>query len=181
MGVPKTINRQTWLVILALVAFGVLFRLLPHEANFAPVAAIALLSGAVLERHYALLVPLGILAISDAMIGSYSSISFTWTAFILIAGYGMLFRHSSFGKRVLLGGVGSALIFFIVSNFGVWVASGMYPPTLAGLIDCYYMAIPFFRATLVSDLVYSGLLFGVATWLIQPKGWLVARQPIVNQ
>lgn len=170
MEISKIINSKTLQIALLLITFGVVFRLLPHEANFAPVAAIALLGGAMLGRKYALFVPLAILLISDMVLGFYSSLVFTWLAFILIATYGMLFRKSSFTKRVILGGVGSASIFFIVSNFGVWAISGMYPLTLAGLAESYFMAVPFFRATLVSDLVYSGVLFGAAAWLAQTRG-----------
>ncbi len=171
MEVSKTINYKIILLITGLIAFGVIFRLLPHEANFAPVAAIALLSGALLGRKYALLVPLAILLISDAILGFYSSFIFTWIGFSLIALYGMLFSKASFTKRVLLGGAGSAVIFFVVSNIGVWLAGQMYPLTIAGLVDCFYMALPFFRATIVSDLVYSGVLFGAVALLAQKHGF----------
>lgn len=167
MEVPKTLNHKLILLAIGLIAIGVIFRLVPHEANFAPVAAIALLSGVMFGRKYALLVPLGILLVSDMILGLYSSFVFTWLAFGLIAIYGTLFRQASFTRRVLLGGFGSAVIFFIVSNVGTWIAGHMYPLTLAGLIDCFYMALPFFRATLVSDLVYSGVLFGALAWMVE--------------
>jgi hypothetical protein len=49
----------------------------------------------------------------------------------------------------------------MVSNFAVWVFSGIYAKTLAGLVQCYVMAIPFFRGTFASDLIYTPLLFSV--------------------
>jgi hypothetical protein len=64
---------------------------------------------------------------------------------------------------LLLGGsaVLSATIFFIFSNLGVWLAGLYYPLTLAGLVECYVMAIPFFGNTLFGDLFYMGVLFGI--------------------
>ena len=162
MEISKIINKRTLLITALLVALGVGSRLIPHEANFAPIAAIALMSGALLGRKYALGVLLLIMAISDLVIGTYSSMLFTWSAFALIALYGTMFKNASFTKRVVIGSLGSASIFFVVSNFGVWVSSGMYAHTLAGLANCYIMAVPFFRATFVSDFAYSGALFGVA-------------------
>jgi hypothetical protein len=55
----------------------------------------------------------------------------------------------------------SGMVFFIVSNFGVWVTSGMYAHTLDGLLECYVMALPFFRTSLMADLFYSAVLFGL--------------------
>lgn len=167
MEVSKTLNYKIIAIILLLVLFGVTFRIMPHEANFAPVAAIALLSGSLLGKKYAFVVLLCIMLISDMVLGFYSSFIFTWLAFGLIAIYGALFRSSTFTKRVLLGGAGSSMIFFVISNLGVWLTGQMYPPTIAGLVDCFYMALPFIRATIVSDLVYSGALFAVAYWLTQ--------------
>lgn len=168
MEVSSIINNRKLLLCLALALIGISFRLLPHEANFAPIAAIALLSGALLGTRYALLTVMSTMVVSDLIIGTYSSMLFTWLAFLAIALYGTLFHKASFGKRVIFGSLGSAIIFFIVSNFGVWVSSGMYSHTFAGLVECFYMAIPFLRATLLSDLMYSGLLFGAAAWVAAP-------------
>lgn len=168
MALRQIVSNKSFQLAVVLVAIGVIFRLLPHEANFAPVAALSLLAGALLGWRYALAVPLGIMLISDLFIGFYSSMMFTWLAFLAIALYGSLFQKSGFGKRVILGPLGSTVIFYIVSNFGVWVSSGMYSHTLAGLAECFYMAIPFMRATLLSDLVYSGILFGIAALVVTP-------------
>lgn len=161
MALRQIISNKSFQLAVALVAIGVIFRLLPHEANFAPVAALSLLAGALLGWRYALAVPLGIMLISDLVIGFYSSMAFTWLGFLLIAAFGMLFRKSSLTKRVVLGSLGSAVIFFVVSNLGVWLMSGMYQLNLAGLVECFTLALPFFRATLLSDIVYSGVFFSI--------------------
>ena len=63
-----------------------------------------------------------------------------------------------FGAAIL-----SSVLFFIVTNFGVWLTGGgwFYPKTLQGLIECYTLAIPFFRNSLAGDLVYTGVLFSL--------------------
>ncbi|MGH8610544.1 MAG: DUF6580 family putative transport protein [Gammaproteobacteria bacterium] len=73
----------------------------------------------------------------------------------------MLLRPKRTPGRIGAGVLASASLFFIVSNFGCWVA-GMYPHTLAGLARCYLTAIPFFGNTLSGDMFYAALLFGVA-------------------
>lgn len=148
------------LIALLLIVVGISMRLIPHAPNFVPVGAIALFSGAMLGWRTAAWLPLLIMMASDLIIGFYPGILFTWTGFILVAMFGALFRQASFTKRVTFGALGSGLIFFIVSNFGTWIASGMYSPTFAGLLECYYMALPFLRTSLLADATYSIMLFG---------------------
>jgi hypothetical protein len=164
------------IIAIILITLGVASRLLPHEANFAPIGAIALFGGVILGWKHALWLPLSAMIISDLFIGFYSGIGFTWVSFVLIALFGMTLKKAKLGKKIVVGGVVSASIFFVVSNFGVWVSSGMYSHTLAGLIQCYTMAIPFFRMTLLSDLFYSGALFGLNAFAI----YLVAKYSKVS-
>lgn len=163
------LNRKLLYAALALVAFGVIMRLIPHPPNFAPVGAIALFGGAVLPRKLGWWLPLAVMAVSDLFIGFYSGILFTWAAFLLVGLYGQTLRRSGTWQRIFLGSLGSGLIFFIVSNLGVFLQSGLYPHTWAGLAQCYAMAVPFFRNTLAGDLAYSALLFG--TYALATKGF----------
>jgi len=155
------INRTLILIALALIAFGVIMRLLPHPANLAPVGAIALFAGAVLPRKLAWWLPLGIMVVSDLFLGAYDGILFTWAGFLLVTLFGMTLRNQSNWLRIPFGALGASVIFFIVSNFGAWLQGGMYAHTWAGIVLCYEMALPFFRNTFAGDLIYSGLLFGV--------------------
>ncbi len=155
------VTRRLAVLALCLVAFGVVMRLLPHPANLAPIGAIALFGGAVLPRKLAWWLPMAAMIISDCFIGFYHGIAFTWLAFLVVGLYGMSLRSRSNWLRVPLGVLGSSIIFFIVSNFGVWVAGQLYAHTFAGLVQCYTRALPFFRGTFVGDLLYSTLFFGV--------------------
>ena len=152
-------NPTLWLTI-ALLFFGVVMRLLPHPANLAPVGAICLFGGAILPKKLAWWLPLAMMIISDSIIGFYNGIVFTWLGFLLVALLGMGLRGRNNLFRVPFGALVGALIFFIVSNFGVWLMGKIYPLTWAGLVDCYQMALPFLRNTLLGDFAYGWLLFG---------------------
>lgn len=154
-------NRNILLVALTLIAFGVIMRLVPHPDNFAPVSAIALFAGAVLPLRFAWWLGPAVVIASDLLfLGTYNGILFTWLGFLLVGFFGMSLRGQSNWLRVPFGALGAAVIFFVVSNFGVWLQGQMYPLTWAGLVQCYEMALPFFRNTFLGDLVFSTLLFG---------------------
>ena len=154
-------------IISALIIFTIGWRLSPHLANFAPVAALALLSGMVLRNKLALL-PLAItMGVTDVIIGGYQGMEYTWLAFASVVLLGMAVRKwKDSAWLVPVGALGSSLLFFIISNFGVWVASGMYSHTLAGLIQCYVMGLPFFGATLLSDILFISVFTTV--WALAP-------------
>lgn len=181
MEIPKlTSHRQSLCIAAVLVAVGVTLRLLPHEANFAPVAAIALFSGAVLGTRYALGITLVIMALSDWLIGFYAGMAYVWVAYLVIALYGILLRRSHFSKRVIFGGLGATLLFYLVSNFGVWAIGYQYPPTLAGLAQSYYMALPFVRASLLSDILYGFVLFGSLELYAYVRSYRQAHKQVVR-
>jgi hypothetical protein len=149
------------LLALALIALAVSARLLPHPANFAPVAAVAIFGGAVLPRKLAVWVPLVAMIASDLFIGFYAMMPVTWGCYVLIAlASSQWLRKPSLPRGVALT-LGSSLFFFVVTNFAVWLTSGMYAYSWAGLMQCYNVALPFFRNTVASDALYAAALFGV--------------------
>ncbi len=157
-----TKNDSTGLIIaLTLIAFAVVSRVLPHPANFAPIAAVAIFGGALLPRKLALTLPLVAMILSDMYLGLHPLIMFTWGSFVLIALLSS-FRFKSISVLSVVGGsLGASVLFYVVTNFGVWIEGRLYAPTFSGLINCYVNALPFFRNTLLGDMVYSGMLFGV--------------------
>lgn len=164
-------------VALCLVVIAASLRILPHPDNFVPVAAVALFGGAVLPRRLALFVPLSVMVLSDLVIGWHDLVAVTWGSYALIAlAASFWLRKVSFGRTVVLT-LGSALFFFVATNFAVWVTSGMYPHTWAGLGQCFTMALPFFRNSLMSDLFFVAVLFGAYYLAVQlPKPVGVAKQ-----
>ncbi len=152
------------LLALMLILFAAFSRLIPHAPNFTPVISIALFAGAYLKKRYAFLVPVAALFLSDAVIGFYDlgSMAFVYGTLLLIAALGLMLEKKISAGRILGLSLSGAVIFFITTNFAVWLFPGsMYPKTLAGLAQCYVMAIPFFGNTMLSTLIYSAAMFGV--------------------
>ncbi len=167
------------------VLSAVLLRLLPHPWNLTPMAAMFLFSGATFPRKRdSLLVPFAALLLSDAAVmyflygGRYgwNSSPYTWTGFLLIGAIGWSLRgRISFG-RVAGASLAGSVLFFVVSNFGVWAGGSLYPLTPAGLGNCYVAALPFFRNTVFGDLAYAGLFFGCWQWLRHHRPALAAAR-----
>lgn len=145
----------------SLIVFAVSARLMPHPANFAPIAAIAIFGGAVLPRKWAVVLPLGAMIVSDLIIGLHPLVFYTWGCFLLIALLSNKTLKNIRPTNVVLTSLAASVLFYIVTNFGVWMQHQMYPMTASGLLNCYVNAIPFFRNTLLGDLAYTGLLFGI--------------------
>jgi len=150
------------MLVVLLILLAAASRLLPHPPNFAPVAAIGLFAGALLDRRAAWAVPLVALLASDLVLGFYHPMSMLWNylafAACLLLGSALLGTRRNL-PRLAGASLTSAVVFFALSNFGMW-ASGYYPRTVAGLVECYAAALPFFRNTLASDVFYTALLFG---------------------
>lgn len=147
-------------IVIALIVLAVILRLLPHPANFAPIGAIALFGGVYLKRNQALWLPLAAMIISDFFIGFHSVIFFTWGSFLLMALLGMWLRKRKNVGNVVATTIIGSLLFYVVTNFGVWAATPLYEKTFQGLVQCYLMAIPFFRNTVASDIFYVTMFFG---------------------
>lgn len=160
-------------VIVGLLIVTALMRLLPVAPNFSPIIAIALFGAAIFNnKNLALLLPLSVLLFSDIVLelayqlglrsfsGLHSEMIYVYGAFFLIA----VLSYIGFKKLNLVKlGVGAffaSVLFFLISNFGVWLSGGMYTMDLTGLLACYTAAIPFFHNTLLSTIFYSGVLFG---------------------
>lgn len=149
------------LVAIFLVVFGILSRLLPHHPNVAPITALCLFGGVYLPKKFAFL-PLLALLISDYFIGFYGlDMLYVYGSFALIAGIGWWLKKHKKPMFILGSSFVSSVLFFLITNFGVWAPpNNWYPHTLNGLIQSYTLAIPFFRNTLLGDLGYTILLFG---------------------
>ena len=157
------------LLVLFLIGLDVAARLLLHTWNVSPVAASALFAGLMLRRRWlALVVPLAALALSDAVIGfdDWRMASVVYAALALPAVAGILGRRHGASRVVVPAALGCSLIFFAATNFAVWAFSGMYSLDLAGLIQCYTLALPFLKYTIAGDLFWAAVLFGGA-WLVQ--------------
>ena len=135
--------------VITIIVIAIFSRLIPHPPNFTPITAIALFSIINFKNKYiGLSIPIVCLLISDLIIGISLINLFVYLSFIVISGVGYIFGKINL-KSILL----SSLIFFLVTNFGVWLIG--YPNTLEGFVACYIAAIPFFGWTVAGDLFYS--------------------------
>ena len=140
-------------LIIILTLFSVFARLIPHPPNFTPILAIALYAGLNFKNKYLFCIPLLGMLISDYFLGYHNSFIWVYLSILLIFYLGYLyFKKHSFSSIIFLS-FASSLIFFCISNFGVWIIG--YPKTFAGFISCYVAAIPFFHNTLLSTLFYT--------------------------
>ena len=157
------------------VLAAVLLRVLPHPWNLAPVGAMFLFSAATFRSKWlGWLVPLAALMISDYAVvkivyqGRFAWFSpYTWGAFSIVGLLGWTLRSKSTALRVAGVAASGSVVFWVLSNLGVWAGSVRYPHTLAGLGACYVAAIPFFRNDLVGNLVYCSIMFGSYAWIQQ--------------
>jgi Family of unknown function (DUF6580) len=165
--------------VYVLFAVATRLTLLPHPWNFTPVAAALLYFGARASRRQ-LWVPLVLLIASDLVLDKYVynypfswDLFLTWSWYAAVLGLGTLLSKNAKPLRIVS--------FFLISNFGVWAATNMYPKTVSGLMACYVAAVPFFRPTLAGDLLYAAVMFGlpvaavaISRWLDKPQGTAAA-------
>ena len=155
------VNHSRLLAILSAVLVAAALRLVPHPPNFTPIGAMALFGGAYIGRRaLAFAAPLGALLLSDLVLGFYHGMATVYFSVALIVMIGIVALGRISPIRVGLAALASSILFFVVTNFGMWLFSGFYPRTLAGLEACYVAAIPFFQNTVAGDLFYAALLFG---------------------
>ncbi len=170
MTTPRT------LFLIAIVVAAAIYRIVPHPFNFTPVLAIALFSGAKFERRSeAIIIPIAAMFLSDIILGFHSTMLFVYLSLLFIVLFGYSINHQT-NQRVInkpksrsklqqvlklfLSAVFSTGIFFLVSNFGTWVATDLYPHNIYGLWQCYLAAIPFMQNSLMGTILFSGIIFG---------------------
>lgn len=174
-------------VVVTAVLLAALSRLIPHPPNFAPITALALFGAATLtDRRLALLIPVLALFVSDLGIeglhrmglmaswGIYPGMWVTYTAFLLVTLIGLLLRRHRTAPAISGATLAGSVVFYTVTNFGVWAGGNLYPHTAEGLLACYTAAIPFFQNTLLGDAVYGTALFG--GFALAERGWPVLRE-----
>src|SRR6266700_6417449 len=154
-------SKSRLLVVVLMILAAAASRLIPHPPNLASITAVALFGGAYLtNKRLALIVPIAALFLSDLILGFYRHMEVVYGSFILVVCVGFWLQRKRSALRIAGAALASSIIFFIVTNLGVWAFQSLYPKTAAGLLACYVAAIPFFQNTLVGDAFYTAVLFG---------------------
>jgi len=145
--------------LILILAFA---RLIPHPPNFTPIIAVAIVSGYFFKNlNLSILTLLVAMLISDLFIGFYENMIFVYLSLLIITFTFYKISNKINFKNLFVYGFAGSLIFFIISNFGVWAlgSPGLdnlpYEKSLAGLIECYIFAIPFFGNTFLSTLIFA--------------------------
>src|SRR5215469_8069354 len=147
---------------IGLAVLAAMMRLVQH-LNFAPVGALSLFAGARLRGWQSYALPIALMAITDPLLGGYSfATPFVYASFLLNVWIGSRLRNTEQPGWIAAAALVGSAQFFLISNIGTWLMpNGLYPHTLSGLGACLVAAIPFFRHTLISDVFYSAVFFGL--------------------
>ena len=141
---------------ISLILILVFARLIPHPPNFTPIIAVAILSSCFFRNVYlSIAILLVSMLLADVVIGFYKDMLFVYISLLLIPIIFFKISSKINYKNLFIFGFVGALIFYLISNFGVWLVGNLYSKDIDGLVECYYLAIPFFRNTLFSTIFYS--------------------------
>jgi hypothetical protein len=144
-----------------LIIIGVVSRLAPHPPNVTAVGALAVFSGSRYGTAKALGITIATMLLSDVILGFHAVMWATYGGFALSVLLANLLLRKQSLSRIAGVTLASSILFYLVTNFAVWFVPGsMYPKTLAGLLESYIMALPFFRNSLLGDFSYSAIFFG---------------------
>ena len=147
-------NQKYKLLAVATLVALAFFRLIPHPPNFTPILAISVFAGIKFKDNlFSYLVPVSAMLVSDAIIGFHNGMIIIYLAIVLSAFIARKFN--TINTSVL----SSSILFFLITNFQVWIMSSSYPKSLFGILECYTLAIPFFGMTLLSTFFFSYVLF----------------------
>jgi hypothetical protein len=179
--------RKKILIAAALAVLGVAGRFLPHAWNATPLAGIAIFSGLYLGRRYAIVLPLLVMLTSDLFLGFYEwpLMIGVYSCLALAGLLGFWARSRKDAKTVTAIAVASSTLFFLLTNWAVWQFTPWYEKTVQGLIQCYFLGLPFFRNALVGDMFYTLGLFALGEMLICRQtcnqNQVAAKEPILDR
>ena len=170
--------------ILALIVLGATLRVLRHAGiielppNVAPVSAIAMFAAATLPRKTSWIIPIALMVVSDAVIGWYTwqVMVSVYASFLGSLALGTWIRSKLNIKRIIGATLAGSIVFFVVTNAAVFAFDGMYPHTISGIGQAYLSALPFFRNTVLGDLGYSALFFGLGALAMVYSRYKVAKR-----
>lgn len=161
--------KKTNILLIVLVsALGLIFRLIPHVPNFSPFLAIVMFSAVYTSHKKSLIIPFVALFISDLFLGFYHwpVMIAVYGSYALMAVLGIWLKKHKSALNITTGALASGLLFFVITNLAVWASSDWYEHSLSGLAYCFTLAVPFFRMTILSNIIYTALLFGAYETII---------------
>ena len=154
------------MILYAIIILAVVTRFIPHMANIGVITALAIFGGAYLPKKQAVVLPLVARFVSDAFLGffSWKLMLAVYASHLVGTLFGMWIKTSTKAKvrwlKIVTSGFGTAVLFFLITNFAFLYSPAEYPHTIAGILLSYTNGLPFFRGTLIGDIGYTVALFG---------------------
>ena len=161
-GISVKNKLMNFLALSGIIFLAAMSRMIPHPWNFTAIGAMALLSGSQFkDLRIAMVLPLASLFLSDLALGYHPTWTYTYLAvgIVSLVGRGLILNNRYF--EVLGASLVSSVIFYLISNFGVWASGGLYSANLNGLVECMIAGVPFFGGQIAGDLMYSLGLFAL--------------------
>lgn len=144
-----------------IIVLSVFSRIIPHPPNFTSIIAVALFSGLYLDnKALAIAIPIITMFLSDLIIGFHDLITFVYLSFAIIVVLGFAIRRKKSIRNIIAANITAALLFYLLTNLGVWYLGSLYPKSLDGLYLSYFAALPFLTNSILSSLFYSMVIFG---------------------
>ncbi len=154
----KKISINNFSIILIFIL--VFSRLIPHPPNFTPIISASIIGGYLFKKvNISLFIVLSSMILSDLFIGFHKTIFFTYLSLFIIIVIFSRINNIINKKNLFLFGIIGSLIFFLISNFGVWLVGDLYEKNLTGLISCYLLAIPFLKNSILSTIIFLYLVY----------------------
>ena len=145
--------------IIFLTTLLILSRIIPHPPNFTPIlAGIIFLPFIKRDIKFSVFVPLGAMLISDFIIGMHSIMLWTYGPIIILSLLSYYFTNAK-ASRIASLAIASPAVFYLISNFGVWINSPMYSKDFSGLALCYINAIPFYANSATACILFCSAFF----------------------
>ena len=163
-------NKQNIIFAASLIFIAAITRFIPHPPNFTPIMAMSIFGGIMFkDKKFAFAVPIAAMLLTDAIIGFHSTMIFVYAGFAVGVLLGFTLKNKLKPMRLAATSLAGSSIFFILTNFGAWLTSGIYPKSFAGLMQAYFLGLPFFRYTplqmfgfsVLGDLTYCFAFYAV--------------------
>ena len=178
---PEVSSMRAKLFTISAIIFALaIFRLMPHLPNVSPVAAMALFGGAYFaDKRMAFIIPFLALFLSDLVLGLHNSMVFVYAGFALTVAIGFLLKDRVTLTNTAFATVVASVLFFLLTNLGAWLTSGLYAKSAEGLMQAYVAGIPFFQNSLLGNLVFVAVIFG--GYQLLQKNVTVLRESVLKK
>lgn len=185
----KNLQPRFLVLLLFIVVAGVLRITAAGEitpfSNFSPVGAMALFGGAYFaDKWKSYVFPLLTLFLGDVIMSQtiykayatgilYEGWIWTYLGFAAMVLAGQLIIKKVRITSVVAASVIAAIVFWLLADFGTWTTSHNIDMTTGlpftkdaqGLVKCYIQGLPLVKNTILSNLVFSAIFFGLFEWM----------------